>query len=172
VQAYVLNLAVTCAGVLLVKAQIPLCWRNWCRHVCCILAPANKLQQQQRVLPGFRACKGHLPVASTQPMYKLSLALPCMYPLQNADDNKYSSSVSCPMLELVLTSGAVSLLNNERGFSVRDVRGISDIGKSKKKGKGGYTGAVRSEIEIQVSVSDNVYDHSTVCLTEFSCNIG
>jgi hypothetical protein len=44
------------------------------------------------------------------------------------------------MLELVLTGSAVSLLNNERGFSVRDVRGISDIGKSKKKGKAGYTG--------------------------------
>jgi hypothetical protein len=34
--------------------------------------------------------------------------------MQNADDNKYSSAAaSCPMLELVLTGSAVSLLNNE-----------------------------------------------------------
>jgi hypothetical protein len=67
--------------------------------------------------------------------------------LQNADDNKYSSAAaSCPMLELVLTPGAVSLLNNERGFSVRDVRGISDIGKSKKKGKAGCTGAAGTQL--------------------------
>lgn len=60
--------------------------------------------------------------------------------MQNADDNKYGRGVSCPVLELVLTGGAVSLLNNELGFRLRDVRGIADIGKSKKKGKAGYTG--------------------------------
>lgn len=39
-----------------------------------------------------------------------------------------------------MTDGAVSLLNNELGFRVKDIRGIADIRKSKKKGKAGYTG--------------------------------
>eukprot|EP00775_Hariotina_reticulata_P013386 gene13386-13513_t len=59
--------------------------------------------------------------------------------VQNADDNKYGPG-TCPMLELVLTSGAVSLVNNELGFRIKDVKGIADIGKSKKKGRAGYTG--------------------------------
>lgn len=60
---------------------------------------------------------------------------------QNADDNEYAAT-ACPMLDLVLTPGSVSVLNNELGFKVKDVKGIADIGSSKKKGKAGYTGAV------------------------------
>lgn len=60
--------------------------------------------------------------------------------LQNADDNKYSSGVPCPMLELVMTAGAVTVANNELGFNEQDVMSLSDIGESKKKGEAGYTG--------------------------------
>jgi hypothetical protein len=71
----------------------------------------------------------------------------CFWPLftavdaQNADDNEYAAT-ACPMLDLVLTRGSVSLLSNELGFKVKDVKSIADIGRSKKKGKAGYTGMV------------------------------
>eukprot|EP00878_Enallax_costatus_P012106 GHUV01012639.1.p1 GENE.GHUV01012639.1~~GHUV01012639.1.p1 ORF type:complete len:977 (+),score=346.52 GHUV01012639.1:3040-5970(+) len=60
--------------------------------------------------------------------------------VQNADDNNYSPDVPCPMLELVTTAGAVTVANNEVGFSDQDVLSLSDIGESKKKGEAGYTG--------------------------------
>lgn len=44
------------------------------------------------------------------------------------------------MLELVTTASAVTVANNELGFSEQDVMSLSDIGESKKKGEAGYTG--------------------------------
>ena len=60
--------------------------------------------------------------------------------LQNADDNSYTPTAGLPVLELVTSSGAVTCLNNEAGFSQDDVDGICEVGGSKKQGKAGFTG--------------------------------
>ena len=51
--------------------------------------------------------------------------------LQNCDDNEYPAGVT-PMLFLQVTEEAVTLLNNECGFTEKDVRSICDIGASTK----------------------------------------
>jgi len=51
--------------------------------------------------------------------------------VQNADDNSYPSNVK-PSLEFRLTKDRICVLNNERGFSEKDIRALCDIGKSTK----------------------------------------
>lgn len=61
---------------------------------------------------------------------------PLRFLVQNADDCSYADGVT-PSLWLKVTEEAVTLLNNERGFSERDVRALCTIGQStKEKDKG------------------------------------
>eukprot|EP01083_Nonionella_stella_P211429 764498_1 len=60
--------------------------------------------------------------------------------VQNADDNTYPTDI-CPTLRFHVTSRAITLENNERGFSEKDIRALCDVGKSTKpKHAAGYIG--------------------------------
>ena len=53
--------------------------------------------------------------------------------VQNADDNQYSlRAPEVPTLAVVLHAGALSVFNNERGFSEAEVRALCDLGASTK----------------------------------------
>lgn len=62
-----------------------------------------------------------------------------MLQVQNADDNVYKKSVE-PTLVFILQESGIVILNNEEGFSAENIRALCDVGKSTKKGSGGYIG--------------------------------
>lgn len=59
--------------------------------------------------------------------------------IQNADDNEYAEGV-VPHLTLKVSSERLVLLNNEIGFSERNVRALCSVGDSSKAKKTGYIG--------------------------------
>lgn len=60
--------------------------------------------------------------------------------IQNADDNSYPENVE-PTLAFILQELGVIILNNECGFSARNIRALCDVGNSTKKGtNAGYIG--------------------------------
>lgn len=59
--------------------------------------------------------------------------------IQNADDNEYARGV-VPQLSFNLTPSRLVLLNNEIGFSERNVQALCSVGDSSKAKKSGYIG--------------------------------
>jgi len=60
--------------------------------------------------------------------------------VQNADDNAYPAHVE-PTLAFILQSNGVVVLNNELGFTAKNIRALCDVGNSTKKGSNaGYIG--------------------------------
>ena len=58
--------------------------------------------------------------------------------IQNADDNDYperymeSNAVEKPTAAFIVEHDKITILNNEKGFSERDIRALCDVGKSTK----------------------------------------
>lgn len=59
--------------------------------------------------------------------------------IQNADDNEYLKG-TVPQLTFKLAPGRLVLLNNEVGFSERNVQALCSVGDSSKANKSGYIG--------------------------------
>ncbi|XP_073027988.1 protein NO VEIN isoform X2 [Primulina eburnea] len=60
--------------------------------------------------------------------------------VQNADDNIYPKNVE-PTLTFILQEKGIMVLNNEQGFSAKNIRALCDVGNSTKKGNNaGYIG--------------------------------
>ncbi|XP_073128056.1 protein NO VEIN [Henckelia pumila] len=60
--------------------------------------------------------------------------------VQNADDNIYLKNVE-PTLTFILQEKGITVLNNEQGFSAKNIRALCDVGNSTKKGNNaGYIG--------------------------------
>ncbi|KAL2469414.1 Histidine kinase [Abeliophyllum distichum] len=60
--------------------------------------------------------------------------------VQNADDNIYQENVE-PTLTFILLETGIIVLNNEQGFSAKNIRALCDVGNSTKKGQNaGYIG--------------------------------
>ncbi|KNA20999.1 hypothetical protein SOVF_047330 isoform B [Spinacia oleracea] len=60
--------------------------------------------------------------------------------VQNADDNVYPANVE-PTLSFVLQDTGITVLNNEGGFTAKNIRALCDVGNSTKKGSSaGYIG--------------------------------
>lgn len=60
--------------------------------------------------------------------------------VQNADDNDYPENVE-PTLTFILQESGIIVLNNEQGFSAKNIRALCDVGNSTKKGSNaGYIG--------------------------------
>ncbi|KAK3187916.1 hypothetical protein Dsin_027477 [Dipteronia sinensis] len=55
--------------------------------------------------------------------------------VQNADDNMYPENAE-PTLIFILQESGITILNNELGFSARNIRALCDVGNSTKKGSG------------------------------------
>ena len=61
--------------------------------------------------------------------------------IQNADDNCYPSKGVTPSLVFIISETAITVLNNEVGFSEKNIRAICDVGKSTKGvHRSGYIG--------------------------------
>ena len=59
--------------------------------------------------------------------------------IQNADDNEYVEG-TVPQLTFKLAPGRLVLVNNEIGFSERNVQVLCSVGDSSKAKKSGYIG--------------------------------
>ncbi|XP_024517181.1 uncharacterized protein LOC9630255 [Selaginella moellendorffii] len=60
--------------------------------------------------------------------------------VQNADDNSYPLNAH-PTLAFIIQKDRIVVLNNEKGFTAKNIRALCDVGKSTKKGvPAGYIG--------------------------------
>nr|GMD70176.1 uncharacterized protein LOC109178973 isoform X1 [Ipomoea batatas] len=60
--------------------------------------------------------------------------------VQNADDNIYPGNAE-PTLTFILQDSGIVVLNNEQGFSAKNIKALCDVGNSTKKGhNSGYIG--------------------------------
>ena len=79
--------------------------------------------------------------------------------IQNADDNEYLKG-SVPQLTFKLSPGRLVLLNNEVGFSERNVQALCSVGDSSKAKKSGYIGEKGIGFKSVFIVSDAPEIHS------------
>lgn len=82
--------------------------------------------------------------------------------IQNADDNSYPSNESTiPSLVFVLDNKVITVLNNEVGFSEKNIRAICDVGKSTKGAhRSGYIGQKGIGFKSVFRVSETPEIHS------------
>ena len=100
----------------------------------------SKVAQKQRLREGRSLKRLSLELYSKDTHFVLEL-------IQNADDNSYPPSLmskesqEVPSLKFVISSGSITVLNNESGFSEQNTRAICDVGKSTKGTcRSGYIG--------------------------------
>ena len=80
--------------------------------------------------------------------------------IQNADDNEYSRNV-VPSLKFVVNETSITVLNNEIGFSERNIRAICDIGQSTKgMHRSGYIGQKGIGFKSVFRITDSPEIHS------------
>ncbi|CDY18734.1 BnaC08g08820D [Brassica napus] len=79
--------------------------------------------------------------------------------VQNADDNKYPEHVE-PTLTFILQKTGIVVLNNECGFMPENIQALCDVGRSTKKGSGGYIGKKGIGFKSVFRVSDAPEIHS------------
>ncbi|KAK3417004.1 hypothetical protein EUGRSUZ_H02761 [Eucalyptus grandis] len=91
--------------------------------------------------------------------------------VQNADDNTYLVNVE-PALVFVLQKSGIIILNNERGFSARDIRALCDVGNSTKKGSAGYIGKKGIGFKSVFRVTDAPEIHSNGFHVKFDISEG
>ena len=87
--------------------------------------------------------------------------------IQNADDNSYHESLlsgrgeSVPALKFIVGPSSVSVLNNEVGFSEKNIRAICDVGRSTKGAHhSGYIGQKGIGFKSVFRVTDTPEIHS------------
>ncbi len=92
--------------------------------------------------------------------------------IQNADDNNYpphftemgysqTSSFDLPSLKFVIDDQAITVLNNECGFSENNIRAICDVGKSTKGAhRSGYIGQKGIGFKSVFRITDTPSIHS------------
>ena len=89
--------------------------------------------------------------------------------IQNADDNEYHPHLlngrdargEVPSLKFVINSGTIVVLNNEVGFSEKNIRAICDVGKSTKGAhRSGYIGQKGIGFKSVFRVTDKPEIHS------------
>ena len=82
--------------------------------------------------------------------------------IQNADDNSYLFNESViPSLVFILDNRVITVLNNEVGFSEKNIRAICDVGKSTKGAhRSGYIGQKGIGFKSVFRVSETPEIHS------------
>ncbi|KAL3859496.1 hypothetical protein ACJMK2_009715 [Sinanodonta woodiana] len=99
--------------------------------------------------------------------------------VQNADDNTYpdeilsSESDICPSAKFIIDEKFIIVLNNECGFSEKDIRALCDVGRSTKgKHKYGYIGQKGIGFKSVFRVTDCPEVHSNGYHIRFDVNDG
>ncbi|KAI9194556.1 hypothetical protein LWI28_007060 [Acer negundo] len=92
--------------------------------------------------------------------------------VQNADDNMYPDNAE-PTLTFILQESGITVLNNELGFSARNIRALCDVGNSTKKGSGaGYIGKKGIGFKSVFRVTDAPEIHSNGFHVKFDISEG
>ncbi|PON33820.1 Histidine kinase-like ATPase, C-terminal domain containing protein [Parasponia andersonii] len=92
--------------------------------------------------------------------------------VQNADDNIYPENVE-PTLTFILQDSGIIVLNNEKGFSARNIRALCDIGNSTKKGSNaGYIGQKGIGFKSVFRITDAPEIHSNGFHVKFDISEG
>ncbi|KAK3187921.1 hypothetical protein Dsin_027482 [Dipteronia sinensis] len=92
--------------------------------------------------------------------------------VQNADDNMYPENAE-PTLTFILQESGITVLNNELGFSARNIRALCDVGNSTKKGSGaGYIGQKGIGFKSVFRVTDAPEIHSNGFHVKFDISEG
>ncbi|KAI3791107.1 hypothetical protein L2E82_04713 [Cichorium intybus] len=92
--------------------------------------------------------------------------------VQNADDNVYPCEVE-PTLTFILQEGGVVVLNNEKGFSVENIKALCDVGNStKKEPSAGYIGKKGIGFKSVFRVTDAPEIHSNGFHIKFDISDG
>ncbi|KAL5702978.1 hypothetical protein ACHQM5_028128 [Ranunculus cassubicifolius] len=92
--------------------------------------------------------------------------------VQNADDNSYPEHVE-PTLVFILQSSGIVVLNNEQGFTAKNIRALCDVGNSTKKGSNaGYIGQKGIGFKSVFRVTDAPQIHSNGFHVKFDISEG
>ncbi|KAG7028754.1 hypothetical protein SDJN02_09935, partial [Cucurbita argyrosperma subsp. argyrosperma] len=92
--------------------------------------------------------------------------------VQNADDNIYPQSVE-PTLAFIFEESGIVVLNNEEGFSAKNIRALCDVGNSTKKGSNaGYIGKKGIGFKSVFRVTDAPEIHSNGFHVKFDISEG
>ncbi|XP_022924460.1 uncharacterized protein LOC111431955 isoform X2 [Cucurbita moschata] len=92
--------------------------------------------------------------------------------VQNADDNIYPSSVE-PTLAFIFEESGIVVLNNEEGFSAKNIRALCDVGSSTKKGSNaGYIGKKGIGFKSVFRITDAPEIHSNRFHVKFDISEG
>ncbi|GMH20284.1 hypothetical protein Nepgr_022125 [Nepenthes gracilis] len=91
--------------------------------------------------------------------------------VQNADDNVYPEEVE-PTLIFILQETGIVVLNNERGFTAKNIRALCDVGNSTKKGSVGYIGQKGIGFKSVFRVTDAPEIHSNGFHIKFDISEG
>jgi hypothetical protein len=80
--------------------------------------------------------------------------------VQNADDNAYAAEVS-PQIRITLSPSALTVWNNEQGFTPANVRALCSVGESTKSKKVGFIGekGIGFKSVFQVSSAPQVHSN-------------
>ncbi|KAF7906551.1 hypothetical protein EAF00_000830 [Botryotinia globosa] len=97
--------------------------------------------------------------ASTQISIKTPLDLSTSS-IQNAEDNKYTTSTDIPCLSFNLQEDRIVIGSNEDGFTQRDIKAICSIGESTKASIQGYIGEKGIGFKSVFNVSHKVHIQS------------
>ncbi|XP_053402751.1 uncharacterized protein LOC123550539 [Mercenaria mercenaria] len=99
--------------------------------------------------------------------------------VQNADDNSYHDSLlnnttdECPSVKFVIEHDGIYVLNNELGFTEKDIRALCDVGRSTKgKHKFGYIGQKGIGFKSVFRITDAPEVHSNGYHIRFDVNSG
>ncbi|GAB2267233.1 hypothetical protein Dimus_002217 [Dionaea muscipula] len=91
--------------------------------------------------------------------------------VQNADDNVYPEEVE-PTLMFILQDTGITVLNNERGFTAKNIKALCDVGSSTKKGSAGYIGQKGIGFKSVFRVTDSPEIHSNGFHVKFDISQG
>ncbi|KAL9261443.1 NO VEIN-like protein [Drosera capensis] len=91
--------------------------------------------------------------------------------VQNADDNLYPREAE-PTLMFILQDTSIVILNNEQGFTAKNIRALCDVGSSTKKGSAGYIGQKGIGFKSVFRVTDAPEIHSNGFHVKFDISEG
>lgn len=133
-------------------------------------------QQQQQIAEKQREREGRGLARLSKELYSKDTHF-VLELVQNADDNSYPPHLHSyrpvPSLKFILTSKCITVLNNEMGFSARNIQAICDVGRSTKDPcRAGYIGQKGIGFKSVFRVTDTPEIHSNGFHIQFDTKSG